>query len=227
MKIRGVLLLLLFQPLLVEGAGPMTPPDSQASSLDFSMRFARQKIPLEYANRIQDSTSRWLGVNLREKAGRRVTLEFFGGYAFLTQTNNPLTAGVELDGYHAGFALHALLAEGRRASLYGSVEYIYQQVEHDSETQTVEIEWVQPQAEIGVIVNLAGPWRSYGGGTYGKIDGEERASGSVSHTLSFERGARSGGFLGLDLNVETDGYIGIEARSGLVRSFEIYFKRRF
>lgn len=227
MKIRGVLLLLFFQPVLVEGAGPITPPDSQASSLDFSMRFARQKIPLEYANRIQDSTSRWLGVSLREKAGNRVTLGMYGGYAFLTQTNNPVTAGKELDGYHAGFTLHGLLLEGQRVSLFGSLEYLYQKTDHKNDAQTVVIDWAQSQAQIGIMVNLVRSWRLYGGGSYGKIDGEERASGSINHTLSFERGAKSGSFLGLDLNVETDGYIGIEARSGLVRGGEIYFKRRF
>ncbi|HEU5339357.1 MAG TPA: hypothetical protein VFU39_08735, partial [Sulfuricaulis sp.] len=169
----------------------------------------------------------WLGVSLREKAGNRVTLGMYGGYAFLTQTNNPVTAGKELDGYHAGFTLHGLLLEGPRASLYGSLEYIYQKTDHKNDAQTVVIDWVQSQAQIGVLVNLDRSWRLYGGGSYGKIDGEERASGSINHTLSFERGAKSGGVLGLDLNVETDGYIGIEARSGLVRGGEIYFKRRF
>ena len=87
--------------------------------------------------------------------------------------------------------------------------------------------WTQAQAQLGGILALARHWRLYGGGSYGKVDGEERASGSVNHTLSFERGAQSGGFLGLDLNVETDGYIGVELRSGLMRGGEIYFKRRF
>lgn len=229
MKTRGILLLLLplFLPVLVEGAGPMTPQDNHASTLDFSMRFARHKIPLEYANRVQDSTSRWLGVSLREKAGKRVTLGMYGGYAFLTQTNNPFTAGKELDGYHAGFTLHVQLLEGEHASLYGAMEYLYQKVDHKSDTQTVAIDWVQPQAQLGVIVKLTRPWRLYGGGTYGKVDGEERASGTVNHTLTFERGARAGAFIGLDLNVDTDGYFGIEAQSGLVRGGEIYFKRRF
>ncbi|MCR4302413.1 MAG: hypothetical protein NUV51_12450 [Sulfuricaulis sp.] len=227
MMVRGGLLLMLFLPVLVEAAGPLTPPERHGSTLDFSMRFARHKIPLDYANRTQDSTSRWLGVSLREKAGQRVTLGMYGGYAFLTQTNNPVTAGIELEGYHAGFSLHALLMESQRLSLYSSIEYIYQKVDHKNDSQTVVIDWALPRAEIGVIAKLAPHWRFYGGGSYGKIDGEERASGSINHTLSFERGAMSGGFIGLDLNVETDGYIGIEARSGLVRGGEIYFKRRF
>jgi hypothetical protein len=138
-----------------------------------------------------------------------------------------VTAGIELDGYHAGISMHAVLLPGQMASLYGALDYSYQKMDHEGDIQEVVIDWTQSQAQIGVMFALAQRWRLYGGGSYGKVDGEERASGSVNHTLSFERGAQSGGFLGLDLNVETDGYIGVELRSGLMRGGEIYFKRRF
>jgi hypothetical protein len=220
-------LLIFVLPALAEAAGPLVPADNNSSTLDFSLRFARTKIPLDYAGRTQDSTNNWLGVSLREQASKRVTLGMYGGYAWLTQTNNPVTAGIELDGYHAGFSLHAVLLQGQRTSLYGALDYSYQKMDYEGETRQVVIDWTQSQAQLGVMLALARQWRLYGGGSYGKIDGEERASGSVNHTLSFERGAQSGGFLGLDLNVEMDGYIGIEAWSGLMRGGEIYFKRRF
>lgn len=227
MKRLAALLLIFILPALVEAAGPLVPADNYNSTLDFSLRFARTKMPLDYGNRTSDTTSHWLGVSLREKASKRVTLGLYGGYAWLTQTNNPVTAGIELGGYHAGFSLHGVLLEGKRASLYGALDYSYQKMDHKSDTQTVVIDWVQPQAQLGAMLTLSRNWRLYGGGSYGKIDGEERATGSVNHTLSFERGAQSGGFLGLDLNVETDGYIGVEARSGLTRGVDIYFKRKF
>ena len=36
-----------------------------------------------------------------------------------------------------------------------------------------------------------------------------------------------GGFAGLDIQTDIDGYVGLEAKSGLARSVEIYFKRRY
>lgn len=227
MRRAAALLLVFALPALAEAAGPLVPADNNGSTVDFSLRFARTKIPLDYAGRTNDTTSRWFGFSLREKVSKRVTLGMYGGYAWLTQTGNPLMAGIELDGFHAGFSLHGVLIEGRRASLYGALDYGYQKADHKGDTQAVVIDWAQPQAQLGVMLTPARHLRLYGGGSYGKIDGEERASGTVNHTLSFERGAQSGGFLGLDLNVETDGYIGVEARSGLVRGVEIYFKRRF
>jgi len=227
MKHLTAMLLIFILPAPAEAAGPLVPADNDNSTLDFSLRFARTKMPLDYAGRTHNTTSRWFGFSLREQAGKRVTLGMYGGYAWLTQTNNPVTAGIELNGFHAGFSLHGILLEGQRASLYGALDYGYQKADHKSDTRTVVIDWAQPQAQLGGILTLARNWRLYGGGSYGKVDGEERASGSVNHTLSFERDAQSGGFLGLDLNVEMDGYIGIEARSGLMRGGEIYFKRRF
>ncbi|MBI5783594.1 MAG: hypothetical protein HZA69_07620 [Gammaproteobacteria bacterium] len=226
MRRLTALLLFLILPALAEAAGPLVPQDNN-STLDFSLRFARSKMPLDYGNRTNDTTSRWLGVSLREKAGKRVTLGMYGGYAYLTQTSNPVTAGIELSGYHAGFSLHGILPVGQRASVYGALDYTYQKVDHKTDVQTVVIDWAQPQAQIGVMLTLAQKWRLYGGESYGKIDGEERASGSVNHTLAFDRGARSGEFFGLDLNVESDGYVGIETRSGVDRGGEIYFKKRF
>lgn len=227
MRRLAVMLLIFILPAPAEAAGPLVPTDNSGSTLDFSLRFTRAEMPLDYAGRTQDSTNSWLGVSLREQVSKRVTLGIYGGYAWLTQTNNPVTAGIELDGYHAGISMHAVLLPGQMASLYGALDYSYQKMDHENDIQEVVIDWTQSQAQLGVMLALSERWRLYGGGSYGKIDGEERASGSVNHTLSFERGAQSGGFLGLDLNVETDGYIGVELRSGLMRGGEIYFKRRF
>ena len=227
MRCLAAILLIFILPTLAEAAGPLVPTDNSGSTLDFSLRFARAEIPLEYAGRTQDSTNSWLGVSVREQVSPRVTLGIYGGYAWLTQTNNPVTAGIELDGYHAGISMHAVLLPGQRASLYGALDYSYQKMDHEGDAQEVVIDWTQSQAQLGITLTLTRDWRLYGGGSYGKVDGEERASGSVNHTLDFERGARAGGFIGLDLNVETDGYIGIEARSGLMRGIDIYFKRSF
>ena len=150
---RIVVLILLILPALVEAAGPLVPADKNSSTTDFSLRFARATMPLDYADRTQDTTSRWLGVSLRETAGKRVTLGMYGGYAWVTQRNNPVTAGIELEGYHAGLSLHGIFLSGQRASLYGALDYTYQRVDHKNDAQTVEIDWAQSQAQLGVMLD--------------------------------------------------------------------------
>ena len=224
---RGVFLgLMMIVPVLADAAGPLTPLDRDAGP-DLSLRFARAKMPLDYGGHAYDTNNRWIGLSLREKASQRVTLGMYGGYAYVTQTGNPVTAGMELDGFHAGFSLHGVMLENRRARLFYALDYTYQKVDHKGDTQTVVIEWSQPQAQLGAIVSLAPNFRLYGGGSYGRIDGEERASGTINRTTEISRAARGGGFLGLDLTTDPDGYVGVEVRYGVIRGGEIYFKRRY
>jgi hypothetical protein len=225
MNVRAWWLLCLL-PTWVQAAGPL-PPLHDDKVLDFSLRMARVKSEFHYDTATADTTGKWLGLSVREKFSPHLTLGMFGGYAYVTQTRHPLTAGIELDGYHAGFSLHAVMIETPRVTLYGAMDYTYQKVDHKSDTQTVVIDWSEPHAQLGVIVPLAKRLRFFGGGNYGYIDGEERASGTTNHTVGFKQDARAGGFVGLDLQTDIDGYVGLEAKSGLARSAEIYFKRRY
>jgi hypothetical protein len=218
--------LLMIVPVLAEAAGPLV-PDEFGRGPDLSLRFASAKMPLDYGGLAYDTTSRWIGLSLREKASQRLTLGMYGGYAYVTQTGNPLTAGIELNGYHAGFSLHGVIHESRRVSVFYALDYTYQKVDDTNDVQTVVINWLQSQAQLGMIAALARNFRLYGGGNYGRLDGEERASGTVNRTTDISRDARGGGFLGLELNTDPDGYVGIEVRSGLTRGGEIYFKRRY
>jgi len=223
---HSVLWVLWLFPALVQAAGPLPPPHDD-KTLDFSLRMARAKSEFRYDTATADTTIKWLGLSVREKVSPRLELGMFGGYAYVTQYQHPLTAGMELDGYHAGFSLHAVLLATPQATLYGVLDYTYQKVEHKSDVQTVVIDWSEPHAQLGGIVPLAKRWRLFGGSNYGYIDGEERASGTTNHTVGFKRAARAGGFLGLDLQTDIDGYVGLEARSGLARGVEMYFKRRY
>ncbi|WP_372521988.1 hypothetical protein [Sulfuricaulis sp.] len=223
---RALLGLLMIMPVLAEAAGPLV-PDEPGRGPDLSLRFTSAKMPLDYGDRSYDTTSRWIGLSLREKAGQRVTLGMYGGYAYVTQTGNPVTAGMELNGFHAGFSLYGVILESRHESLFYAFDYTYQKVDNKSDAQTVVIDWSQPQAQLGAIISLTQNFRFYGGGSYGRIDGEERVSGTVNRTTTISRAARGGGFLGLDLNTDPDGYVGIEVRLGLTRGGEIYFKRRY
>ena len=218
--------LLLAIPVLAQAAGPLIPASAD-KTVDLSLRFASAKAPFDYGAQHYDTTSRWIGLSFREQTSERLTLGMYGGYAYVTQTGNPVTAGIELDGFHAGFSLHGILYAGRRTTLFYAGYYTYQKVDHKGDTQTVVMDWAEPQAQLGAIFIVTPGLRLYGGGSYGSIDGEERVSGTINRTTDFSRSARAGGFAGLDLNVETDGYVGVEFKAGLTRGGEIYFKRSY
>jgi hypothetical protein len=123
--------------------------------------------------------------------------------------------------------MHGIIVESRRVSLYYALGYTYQNVDNTDNAQTVEIDWSPSQAQLGAIAALTQKFRLYGGGSYGRIDGEECDRGTINRTTTISRDTRGGGFLGLDLNTDPDGYVGIEISSELTRGGEIYFKRRY
>jgi len=225
---RGIFWMwLLCTPGLAQAATPLM-TDEPDRTMDFSLYFTRSKAPFDYSDgHTYDTTSRWIGLEFREKVAPSLMLGMHGGYTFVTQTANPLTSGMELNGYHFGLSLYGAFFESGRASLYYAFDYTYQQVENSNDSQSVTIEWSEPTAQLGASIMLSSQLRLYGGGGYGRINGEERASGDVSHTTDFSRSARALGFLGLDLNLGPNGYIGVEAGTGLTQSAEIYFKRSY
>ena len=218
----------LFMPGLVQAARPLI-PDERDQTLDFSLYFTSSKAPFDYSDgNTYDTTTRMIGAEFREKLLARLMLGMHGGYTYVTQNDNPLTSGIELDGYHAGLSLYGAIFESQRASLYYVFDYTYQQADNNDNNQSVTLEWSEPLALLGASIMVGNRLRLYGGGGSGRINGEERANGDVNHTTDFSRSTRGLGFIGLDLNLgPSNGYIGVEAGAGLDRSAQIYFKQNY
>lgn len=204
-----------------------SPHFGEARPLEFTVLVGRERTVLESKIQSSPTTVARAGISWREQFGPRVTIGLFGGYTSVTQTGNPLTAGLKLEGYHAGISLQLALLQTERVRLFIAGDYAYQDVDRASGEQSVELEWYERRARLGAAVALASRVQIYGGGSYGRIDGQERVTGTVNDTSDFSRRARHGSFLGLELNVEPGGYAGVETYSGISRGGKIYFEKRF
>ena len=214
-------------PTLAMAAGP-PPISTDDKSLDFALQFAKAKTVFTYSNGVSaDTTLQWIGITWYERFAPRFELGLYGGRALLTQTGNTATAGLEPHGYYAGFGFRAVLLETSALQLFLHATYTYQRVEQDNNGQSITLLWDEPRVQLGAAFAPIGRLRVFGGGAWGSLEGQERVTGALAQTRDFERRGRSGGFFGLDLAVERDGYIGIEARSGIERGGEIFFKKRF
>ena len=211
---------------IAAAAGPMSSPDG-APPHEFALRLSQTEVELSYPAALVDTRLQWIGIAWRESYGARVQLGFYGGYSFLTQDNNALTAGQDLDGYHAGLSLHVALLQSRSTGLYLAASYTYQYVKNDEAGQTVRIDLQQPTIELALTQRVGEYVRLYGGGYYAAVDGQQRVSGDLNETLDFERDTRGGGIIGVDLDVGGRGRVGAELRSGLYDTVEVYFKHLF
>lgn len=205
-----------------DGWYPYTP-----RPLDFNVRFSQHTVDLDYDGTRVDTSVDRVGVAWRERFGERLQLGLFGGYSALTQTDNPDTAGRRLHGYHAGFSLDLDLLTLERAALFLGAAWLYEKVDEDDGAQRVALSWNEPSVRLGASGLIGGALQLYGGVRYGVIDGRQRLSGALNETRPIEQADRSGGFAGLELILDRDGYAGAVVESGLDRSVALYFGRRF
>ncbi len=223
MTIRSVALVLCFG-----SAGAIAAPSADDyRPLDFSVYFNHHKTDLDHGGQRFATTVERIGIAWRESFGRDVKIGLFGGYAFVTQTDNPLTAGTELDGYHAGIALDAKLWQTGPLDFFFAGDFTYQHVDHDDTNQSVDLTWREPSARLGFDARVGPRVTLTAGALYGYIEGQERASGTISRTLDVERSARTGGFVGIAFHTDPSGSISITAQSGIKRGGALYFARRF
>lgn len=194
---------------------------------DFSFSLSHHTMDLDYGGSRIDTTVDRIGVAWRERFGERLQLGLAGGYSFLTQSNNPPLAGRELSGYHAGMLLDLDLLSYERGgvSLHGA--WLYQKMDDDNGMQQVVISWREPSASLRATARIGDALLVYGGARYGVIDGTQRLTGTINETRKISQTDRVGGFVGVQLNLEDNGYIGAAAAAGFDRYTGVYFGRRF
>jgi len=194
---------------------------------DFSLSVSHHRLDLNYGGTSVDTTVDRVGIAWRERFGERLQLGLAGGYSFLTQPNNPPLAGRELSGYHAGFLLDLDLLTYVRGGLSLHGAWLYQKMDDDNGTQQIVISWREPSATLRASARIGDALVVFGGVRYGTIDGTQRLAGTINETREISQMDRSGGFAGVQLNLEDNGYIGVTTATGIDRYTSIYFGRRF
>jgi opacity protein-like surface antigen len=220
------ILALVLGPDAALATGPLPPHDDRATEYGFSLQGGRADTVWRMDGSTVDSEIQTTGILIRQRFSDIVHLGMLGGYTTLTQTNNPNTAGLKPTGYYAGVLIDVDILTRQHVSVFGGVGYTYSRVEQSENSQSVELTWGEWRARLGGSVG-AGPFRLFGGVSYGTVDGTERLTGTISQTTRFENDSSGGGFLGVDLRVDKNGYVGLEGRSGLDDGWLLYFRHRF
>jgi hypothetical protein len=205
--------------------GPPSRHDD-ATKWEFTLQGGRADMTFDYSGTKVDTRVDMASLVLRQRIAEQIHLGVFGGWTALSQNANPATAGFKPQGYHAGISLDANFITHERWSAFGGAGYTYQRVEDDDAGQTVRLNWDEWRAYLGGSYGL-GAARFYGGINYGVADGTQRTTGAIDTTAGFETSGKAGGFLGVDLRVDQDDYIGVEGRSGLDEGWLLYFRHRY
>jgi hypothetical protein len=202
----------------------------ETETLDFAVTFNKRDVDLRYkGSGTFESTIEFIEVNWYERIYPGVDVGLHVGKTFFSQSRRATTAGIEPNGFYGGIGIRAVFAEASLIRPFVHAVYLYRHVNHEENDSSITLNWHEPHVRFGASSAPWGPARIYGGVEWSAMDGRERVeSPAVSSTTDFEQVGGTTGFLGIDLTVEPNGYIGVEGHGGDNNSgFQIYFKKHY
>lgn len=219
----GSLCLALLSPFIAPSAGAQP----LAASVDFALHLSRLDTPLNDGQQDIDTTVKQLGIASFDTEQQTLQPGLAVGYAYVSAGNQAATAGMELEGFYIAPALRSVLLDGRRLTATLTATYLYQRVKDSNTDQTVTLEWQQPQLELDVKYHLSRQIVLVAGGQYGRIDADEKLTGTIDQTLTLQTGPTLGYRTGLEFDLGDDGRVGMLLHRAIGDGVEIYFQRQF
>jgi hypothetical protein len=195
--------------------------------IEFALHLSTHKTELDYNGSPTDTKTRRIGVGWQERHWERLQIGVIAGFSRVTQTNNAATAGMDLDGWHLGFNVNVDLYRTPRFYAYAAATYVYQDVEGADGSDKVGLSWDEPSARVGAAFAVGNNVWLHTALRHGKIEAEQQRTGSVNETLRVTRSTKTGGRIGLQLQLDDRDFIEIFAESGFNRGVVVYLGHRY
>lgn len=149
------------------------------------------------------------------------------GYLDISQNSNPIFAGTNTTGGYLGFGLRWQLITNQRFKLSSRLDYRYAFTDTSVDDQRVEWSWHQTSLGIHSRTYFSKSFSLGLGASAISINGVEKASGTVNQNLDFKAKDSLTGHIGLQLELDQDGQIGMELKIGSSQGGRITFQRSF
>ncbi|MFL6624372.1 MAG: hypothetical protein ACJ8NR_17420 [Sulfurifustis sp.] len=215
----------LFFAASLAAAGVSASTDD-AGNQPHSLSLSHRNFTLDYGSGRVDTKVADITLIFDGHHGERWRSNIFGGLSYLTQTDNPSTGGLYASGIHAGASADVYLVKSTHFDVFLHTALLFRELDPDDGRQRVTIETTELDARVGASTTL-GNVRAYAGRRYGRIEGEQRVSGTTNETRDFHETRRTGNFAGLELPVQGRNYVGVMAESGVDRNIAVYYGRMF
>ena len=203
------------------GADPFSDP------IDFALHFSRLETGLDDGQQTVDTTEKQLGITAFNLVNPALQPGLLLGYAFIDIADQPLTAGMELDGFYIGPALRSTLIDDHDFTLSITGSYLYQSTRGSADTQVINLDWYQPQLDLDARWRLSQNAKLTIGGQIGRVDVNERFEGPVKQTLKLKQTSTLGGHAGMEFDLGDPGQIGVLIHHAISNGVELYFQQQF
>lgn len=219
----GLALVILFVSSTTFAAETTYYPDSQ-QAFDFSLSFSNSDVDLRAGGGKYPVSLDRIGILVFTQLEPHLQLGFITGSSNLDLDNDPLTAGMNLAGYHAGLAMRSVF--GRNPQIGLQANYLYQETKDETDTQATTLSWYEWSAGafgkiiLGQLVLSAG-W------TLQDVDARRRTTGDINDTQQLKLDSDSQGQLGIAWLVSSGGRVSLRLQRGSYQRVEFRFSRKF
>ena len=178
-------------------------------------------------NSTQDTHISRLGIGWKEKISEYIHGGLKAGYLDISQANNPISTSRITEGQYFGITLGSTIIDLEWFSLNSGLGYSYNSTEKQETSQSVELRWNQTVLNVQTTFHFIPRLSLTLGGKLIWIDGEERATGTITQIRSFEQNKIEGYYARIDLATDRTGSIGVSWEGGTQEGVSVYFRRQF
>lgn len=155
-----------------------------------------------------------IGIRLSERVNPRLKLGLEGGIVAVDVTGQAVTDGMQLSGNFLGVSLGGTAFAGTRVGIDYRLGLSYQSAEDGAAGQKVEQDWLESELSVSLRWRSAGRVSIFAGSRLRALDLDQRMSGAVDSTASFEEQGRAQSFAGASLEVDPGGFIDLAVYRG-------------
>jgi len=193
----------------------------------FSLSLSHQRTDWQYPAGARATIINRGELRLAEPLTRRVSGTLYLSYLDLDQPDNPLAAARNASGNGAGLDLRADLLGSEILNLSGYLAYGYQTATGRLGAQHVEFVWHRWRGGLDFTLFPAQPVSLLGGASFGRIDGEQRNTGTLTSRSTFTESQPDRYHLGIRWHPDSSGRVELKAYTGAVTGLQLTFRRRY
>ena len=198
------------------------------SGTDFNAHYQSYKTDWLYPNNSTQRTSiSHLGIGWTEALSEYLNGGLKAGYLDITQANNPISTARITTGHYLGIHLNGIPISNEWFMLTMGIGYTYNKAEKQDTNQSIEMIWHQTVLNVQTAFQLMPRLTFTIGGKLGWVDGEERATGTITQVRSFEQNKIEGYYAGINFATDITGSIGVSWEGGTQEGISVYFRRQF
>jgi len=192
---------------------------------DFSLLLAKSDIDLQAGDDKHRASLDRISIEILTLIKPRIQFGFISGSSNMNLDNDPVSAGKNLSGYHAGLMIRSALGHNPQIGFHAN--YIYQETKNEVTNQAITVNWHEWTTGIFGKIMFGQQLEFSVGWAYLDVDARRRATGDINQTQNLKLAAGSQERLEIAWLDRSDGRVSLAIQRGNYQQVAFRFSRKF